>query len=102
MSAGRCDGSTVACAGFADREIEERTMILRNYWYVVAEPHEIGRLPFARTICNEPIVFWRKEDGTPVAFEDRCCHRRMPLHKGRLVGDVLVCHYHGLEYDATG
>jgi vanillate O-demethylase monooxygenase subunit len=77
-------------------------VILKNYWYVAAELHEIGRLPFARTICNEPIVFWRKEDGTPVAFEDRCCHRRMPLSKGTLVGDTLRCHYHGLQFDAVG
>jgi phenylpropionate dioxygenase-like ring-hydroxylating dioxygenase large terminal subunit len=77
-------------------------MILKNYWYVAAEPHEIGRLPFARTICNEPIVFWRTEDGTPVAFEDRCCHRRMPLSKGAVEGDTLRCHYHGLRFDTTG
>jgi vanillate O-demethylase monooxygenase subunit len=77
-------------------------VILRNCWYVAAELHEIGRLPFARTICNEPIVFWRKEDGTPVAFADRCCHRRMPLSKGALIGDTLRCHYHGLQFDASG
>jgi len=45
---------------------------------------------------------WRKEDGAPVAFEDRCCHRRLPLSKGALVGDRLRCRYHGLEFDATG
>ena len=77
-------------------------MFVKNTWYVAAEPHEIARQPFARTICNENIVFWRKEDGTPVAFEDRCCHRRMPLRKGSLHGDLLHCHYHGLQFDSTG
>ena len=70
-------------------------MFLKNCWYVAAQPEEIDRTPFARTICNEPIVFWRTEAGEPVAFEDRCCHRRMPLRKGVTVGDRLRCHYHG-------
>ena len=77
-------------------------MFVRNCWYVAAEPEEIGREPFARTICNENIVFWRTGDGTPVAMEDRCCHRRLPLRKGVLVGDRLRCHYHGLEFEPSG
>ena len=52
---------------------------------------------------NEPVVFYRTEDGTPVALEDRCPHRRLPLSMGKLVGDdVLQCHYHGLRFDRTG
>ena len=77
-------------------------MFLKNCWYVAAQPGEISRTPFARTICNEPIVFWRTEAGEPVAFEDRCCHRRMPLRKGVTEGDRLRCHNHGLEFDPTG
>lgn len=83
-------------------EAREETTILKNFWYVAAEPEEIGQLPMSRTICNERIVFWRTGDGTPIAFEDRCCHRRMPLSKGTVVGDTLRCHYHGLEFDAAG
>ena len=77
-------------------------MFLKNHWYVAAEAHEINREPFARMICNEPVVFWRTDDGLPVAFEDRCCHRRMPLRKGTVEGDILRCHYHGLEFDTSG
>ena len=62
-------------------------MFLRNYWYVAASAPEIGRKPFRRIIMNEPVVFYRTEDGTPVALEDRCPHRRLPLSMGRLVGD---------------
>ena len=64
---------------------------------------EIGRKPFRRIIMNEPVVFYRTEDGTPVALEDRCPHRRLPLSMGKLVGDdILQCHYHGLRFDRTG
>ena len=78
-------------------------MFLRNYWYVAATDSEIGRKPFRRIIMNEPVVFYRTEDGAPVALEDRCPHRRLPLSMGKLVdGDVLQCYYHGLRFDRTG
>src|SRR5215470_17852011 len=77
-------------------------MFLRNYWYVAAQDHEIARQPIGRVILGEPIVFYRKEDGTAVALEDRCAHRHLPLSMGKLVGDILQCHYHGLRYDETG
>ena len=46
-------------------------MFLRNYWYVAAYDHEIGRHPLGRIILGEPVVLYRLEDGTPVALEDR-------------------------------
>jgi phenylpropionate dioxygenase-like ring-hydroxylating dioxygenase large terminal subunit len=77
-------------------------MFLRNYWYVAATDAEIGRKPLPRTILGEPIVFFRTEDGTPVAMEDRCAHRHLPLSMGKLVGDELQCHYHGLRFGTDG
>jgi len=77
-------------------------MFLKNFWYVAASDHEVARKPFGRMILGEPIVLFRKEDGTPVALEDRCVHRHLPLSMGKLVGDHLQCHYHGLRYDCTG
>jgi len=77
-------------------------MFLRNYWYVAASPSEIGRGLFARMILGEPIVFFRTEGGAPVALEDRCAHRHLPLSMGRLIGDELQCRYHGLRYDRGG
>jgi len=77
-------------------------MFLRNCWYVAAWDREVVRRPLARTFLNEPVVLYRKEDGTPVALEDRCCHRNLPLSMGRLEGDDLRCGYHGLRFDASG
>jgi phenylpropionate dioxygenase-like ring-hydroxylating dioxygenase large terminal subunit len=37
-----------------------------------------------------------------VALEDACWHRLLPLSKGHLRGDEVVCGYHGLIYDAEG
>lgn len=77
-------------------------MFLYDYWYVAAWSNEIERKPFARTLLNEPVVLYRTEAGEVVAMEDRCPHRRVPLSMGKLVGDRLQCHYHGLQFDAEG
>lgn len=77
-------------------------MFLRNFWYVAASDTEIGRKPLSRTILGEPIVLFRTEAGTPVAFEDRCPHRHLPLSMGKLFGDALQCHYHGLRFGPDG
>lgn len=77
-------------------------MFLKNCWYAAALERELGRTLLARTVCNQPIVLFRAENGQPVALEDRCCHRSLPLSLGKLVGDRLQCGYHGLEYDADG
>ena len=77
-------------------------MFLRNYWYVAALDYELKDKPLGRTIMGEPIVFFRTEDGAVAAFEDRCPHRRLPLSMGKIVGDALQCHYHGLRFDHSG
>lgn len=78
-------------------------MFLRNAWYVAAWDREVSKdKPFSRTLLNEPIVFYRQSDGTPVALEDRCCHRHAQLSLGVVVGDNLRCGYHGLKFDAAG
>lgn len=77
-------------------------MFVRNAWYVAAWDHEIGRDMLRRIILDEPVVLYRTVEGKPVALEDRCCHRQAPLSMGRLIGDVVKCPYHGLEFDASG
>lgn len=77
-------------------------MFIRNAWYVAAWDHEIGRDMPRRIILGEPVLLYRTVEGKPVALEDRCCHRQAPLSMGRLIGDVVKCPYHGLEFDASG
>ena len=77
-------------------------MFLRNCWYAAAFDHEVADGPFARTLLGEPVVLYRTADGTPVAFEDACCHRALPLSMGTVIGDNLQCGYHGLTFDPSG
>jgi vanillate O-demethylase monooxygenase subunit len=80
------------------------TTIPRNQWYVAAYGREIGRELFSRTVCGESVLFWRTEAGHVTAMSDRCVHRRFPLSEApsRLVGDTVVCGYHGFTYGADG
>ena len=77
-------------------------MFLKNHWYVAAWSDELGAEPLALTMLDEDVLLYRKRDGTPVALENRCAHRRLPLSKGRIVGDEIQCGYHGLVYDGDG
>ena len=77
-------------------------MFVRNAWYVAAWDHEVTRTLKRRIILDEPVLLFRKDDGTAVALEDRCCHRQAPLSMGKLIGNVVKCPYHGLEFDTSG
>jgi phenylpropionate dioxygenase-like ring-hydroxylating dioxygenase large terminal subunit len=77
-------------------------VFLRASWYVAARSAEVTRQPLARILLNEPVVLYRREDGTAVALEDRCCHRHLPLSMGKLEGDRLRCGYHGLLFAPDG
>jgi vanillate O-demethylase monooxygenase subunit len=78
-------------------------MFLKNCWYVAAWAYELidGKL-LARTLLDQPMVFYKSESNKVVALEDRCCHRGARLSKGRREGECLRCMYHGLKFDPDG
>lgn len=75
---------------------------LKNAWYVAALSSSVGRQLQAVRLLGEAIVLYRTEDQTPVALEDACPHRKLPLSMGRLKGDAVECGYHGLLFDCSG
>lgn len=101
-------GSASRVAAHGDRsgkggDVADRgTPLVRNEWYVAALGHEITRTPLRRTILEQDIVFYRCEDGSAAALQNRCAHRSYPLSKGCLNGDAIVCGYHGMEFGADG
>jgi phenylpropionate dioxygenase-like ring-hydroxylating dioxygenase large terminal subunit len=76
---------------------------LRNTWYVAAHSHEVnlGEL-FHRRILNELVLMFRDRAGVASAIVDRCPHRFVPLHMGKLKGGNVECAYHGLQFDGSG
>lgn len=73
-----------------------------NAWYAAAWDVEVKRALLPRTICGKPVVMYRKTDGQVAALADACWHRLVPLSRGRLDGDEVVCGYHGLVFNAQG
>jgi phenylpropionate dioxygenase-like ring-hydroxylating dioxygenase large terminal subunit len=75
----------------------------RDQWYVIAFSNEVTRAPRARMIMGDPVVLYRREDGTPIALFDRCPHRGMRLSNGgKLIDDNIQCNYHGLQFGPDG
>ena len=77
-------------------------MYLRNCWYVAGWSKDYEHSLTPQKILGENIVFYRQSDGTAVALEDACPHRKLPLSMGQLEGDNVVCGYHGLTFDCAG
>jgi vanillate O-demethylase monooxygenase subunit len=75
---------------------------VRDAWYLAAWSDELAGQPLGVVLLGDPIVLFRRTDGTPAALEDRCVHRSLPLSAGRTCGDVIECGYHGLQFDGTG
>ena len=73
-----------------------------NTWYVACTPDEIETQPFARKICNIPLVFFRNQDNEIKALEDFCPHRGAALSLGFVENGQLVCGYHGLRMEDSG
>lgn len=77
--------------------------VLSNDWHVVAKADELspGTCRNARLLGTD-LVVWRGQDQQIFAWDDRCPHRSVKLSNGSVVGNTLVCPYHGMVYDRTG
>ena len=58
--------------------------------------------PVQVTLPGHTVVLYRKTDGAPVALDDRCPHRWVPLSDGRIEGDNIVCPHHGFRFCPQG
>jgi len=50
--------------------------------------------------ANGQAVVLSNAGGRVCALEDQCSHEAYPLSDGELVGDTVVCRYHGARFDA--
>jgi phenylpropionate dioxygenase-like ring-hydroxylating dioxygenase large terminal subunit len=75
---------------------------LTNTWYAASWSDDVGESFLARTILEEPLLLFRRSDGSVATLRDTCPHRFAPLHLGKRVGDEVQCPYHGLRFDGFG
>ena len=82
--------------------VDIETEFLYDSWYVAGWSSDFEKSLTPITILNEAIVIFRTNVGLPVALEDACPHRKLPLSCGRLNDDQVECGYHGLTFDKAG
>jgi phenylpropionate dioxygenase-like ring-hydroxylating dioxygenase large terminal subunit len=75
---------------------------VRNCWYVAGRSEDFSDGLTAARLLGEEVVIFRGANGEPIALEDACPHRKLPLSKGSIHGSTVVCGYHGLTFDCTG
>jgi len=76
--------------------------VFKNFWYAVEFSERVDRAPHRITCLGQRLVLYRDAEGLPVCLSDLCAHRGAALSGGRVVGDCVVCPYHGWEYRQDG
>ncbi len=91
---------------YTDTKIQqvELERIFRHSWLLVGREDDLaaGGDYFTRTICGEPIMVVRNNDGQINAMYNVCAHRGMRLAEGSGNYRRLYCPYHGWTYDLNG
>lgn len=74
-----------------------------NHWYAVGWARDVQPEQIIPIILwQQAIALYRDTNGQLHALHDRCPHRGVELHRGKVKGQHLVCRYHGWEFNGTG
>lgn len=76
--------------------------ILSSHWYPVARIQDVSTTPQRVTLLDVNMALYKTESGEIHLVRDICPHRGVPLTKGWVDGDDIVCPYHGLRYNTEG
>jgi phenylpropionate dioxygenase-like ring-hydroxylating dioxygenase large terminal subunit len=74
-----------------------------NHWYAVGWARDIKpNQVICVTLWQQTIALYREASSQLHALRDRCPHRGVELHRGKVNGNHLMCRYHGWEFNGQG
>ncbi len=71
-------------------------------WFKVCKSKDLKDKPLSKKIKGIPLVFFRGKDGKVGSLLDRCPHRNIPMSKGWVENENLVCRHHGWHFNTEG
>lgn len=75
---------------------------IKDGWYVASLSKELKNKPLSVEFFGQPVVLFRGKDGQPIALEDRCPHKNLPLSIGKVKDGNIECAYHGWRFNQVG
>ena len=75
---------------------------LQDKWFRVCKSEVLKDKPLSKKINGIPIVLFRGENNKVGVLLDRCPHRNIPMSKGYIENQNLVCRFHGWHFDTEG
>lgn len=76
--------------------------ILAQHWYPVARVADVSIKPQQVMLLDVKMALYQTEQGDIHLVRDLCPHRGVPLSKGWVEGEEIICPYHGLHYNSQG
>jgi phenylpropionate dioxygenase-like ring-hydroxylating dioxygenase large terminal subunit len=77
-------------------------MGMLDHWHPMFPSARLRSKPVGVCLGGREIALFRTSQGQVGALDDMCPHRRMRLSRGSVVGDKLMCMYHGWTFDCAG
>eukprot|EP00596_Hydrurales_sp_CCMP1899_P003925 CAMPEP_0119036086 /NCGR_PEP_ID=MMETSP1177-20130426/3553_1 /TAXON_ID=2985 /ORGANISM="Ochromonas sp, Strain CCMP1899" /LENGTH=449 /DNA_ID=CAMNT_0006995367 /DNA_START=209 /DNA_END=1555 /DNA_ORIENTATION=- len=78
----------------------------KQQWYAVTYdfnlPTKQDLKPYAYSIFDQELTFWRDDQGVIRCSEDKCPHRNARLSEGSVENGQIECLYHGWKFDKSG
>lgn len=73
-----------------------------DHWHPMLPSRALRRKPVGVRLAGHDVALFRTGSGQVGALDDACPHRRMRLSLGKVVGEKLMCGYHGWTFDCAG
>ena len=71
-------------------------------WYVAARSDQLSCRPLGVDLFGRRLVCYRSASGQPIVMDARCWHLGADLAAGSVVGDQIVCPFHGWRFGPSG